>query len=57
MKADVLGSLEAIQDALETYDCYEQCVLEVVDAEIGTPNEEDIENARQFGGEIVCLVN
>lgn len=49
-EGDVAGSVEAIEDALSTYDKDEECKLEVVECEVGNVTESDIEVAEAFNG-------
>lgn len=48
VKADVHGSVEAILDVLDSYDCSEKCRLSVVHYGVGPVTESDIELARTF---------
>lgn len=48
VKADVHGSLEAILDVLDTYDCTDQCKLSIVHFGVGPINDGDIELAKTF---------
>jgi hypothetical protein len=43
------GTLEAIQNALDTYD-YPEVDLQIVDASVGPPFEELVEIAAEFKG-------
>ncbi|XP_076800648.1 translation initiation factor IF-2, mitochondrial-like [Clavelina lepadiformis] len=45
IKADVDGSLDALLGVLESYDCEDRCLLNIVDCGIGDINEGDIERA------------
>lgn len=48
LKADVHGSLEAILDVFDTYDCSEKCRFSVVHYGVGPITESDIELAKTF---------
>lgn len=48
IKADVHGSLEAILDVLDTYDCNDKCRLSIVHYGVGQINDGDIELAKVF---------
>ena len=50
IKADVVGSAEAILDVLETYNDDSHCRLSVVHYGVGTVNKTDIELAKAFDG-------
>lgn len=50
IKADVLGSAEAILDVLDTYNDEARCRLSVVHYGVGTVNKTDIELAKAFNG-------
>ncbi|XP_031617973.1 translation initiation factor IF-2, mitochondrial [Contarinia nasturtii] len=48
IKVDVHGSLEAILDVFNTYDCSEMCRLNIVHHGVGTVTDSDIELAKTF---------
>lgn len=48
LKADVHGSLEAILDVLDTYDCSDKCRFSVVHYGVGPVTQSDIEIAKTF---------
>lgn len=48
LKTDVHGSLEAILDVLDTYNCSDKCKLSVVHYGVGQVTEGDIDLARAF---------
>ncbi|XP_034938627.1 translation initiation factor IF-2, mitochondrial [Chelonus insularis] len=52
LKADVLGSVEAILEALETYEDENRCHLDVIHYGIGPVSENDVEMAEVFNGMI-----
>ena len=49
--ADVDGSLDALLNVLETYDCSDQCNLKIVDISLGNIKASDIERAALCNGE------
>lgn len=55
IKADVNGSLEAILNVLETYNCHDKVILDVVHFEVGPVKKSDIEMAEMFNGLIYCF--
>lgn len=57
IKADVHGSMEALLDVLDTYDCSDKCKLNVVHYGVGPVNDGDIELAEAFNAYIYtfCL--
>ncbi|XP_021963798.1 translation initiation factor IF-2, mitochondrial [Folsomia candida] len=52
VKADVDGSIEALLDVLETYDCHDQCRLDLVHYGVGDLTETDIKLAETFQAHI-----
>lgn len=52
VKADVHGSLEAILDVIDTYDCSDKCRLSVVHYGVGPITNGDIELAKTFNAVI-----
>lgn len=52
VKADVHGSVEAILDVLDTYDCSDVCKLSIVHYGVGPVVEGDIELAKTFNAVI-----
>lgn len=48
LKADVHGSMEAILDVLNTYDCNDMCRMNIVDSGVGPVSNGDIETAQAF---------
>lgn len=50
---DVDGSVEAILNILDSYDCEDECKLEIVYFGMGDISENDISLAEAFNG--VCL--
>ena len=50
VKADVDGSVESFLDVLDTYDCENQCRLDVVHYGVGDVNETDVKLAEAFNG-------
>nr|CAD7574580.1 unnamed protein product [Timema californicum] len=50
VKGDVDGSVEAILDVLETYDCNADCTLNLIHYGVGMVSETDIELAEIFKG-------
>lgn len=48
LKADVHGSVEAILDVFDTYDCTDKCRLSIVHYGVGQVTESDIELAKTF---------
>lgn len=52
LKADVHGSLEAILDVCDTYDCSDKCRLNIVHYGVGLVTESDIELAKTFNAVI-----
>lgn len=55
LKADVHGSVEAILDVLDTYDCSNQCRLSIVHYGVGDITEGDIELAKVFNSVIYAF--
>ncbi|RNA03217.1 Translation initiation factor IF- mitochondrial [Brachionus plicatilis] len=55
IKADVNGSLEAILNVLETYNCSDKVILDVVHFEVGPVKKSDIEMVEMFNGIIYCF--
>uniref|UniRef100_A0A8C0UM20 Translation initiation factor IF- 2 domain-containing protein n=1 Tax=Cyanistes caeruleus TaxID=156563 RepID=A0A8C0UM20_CYACU len=55
VKGDVDGSVEAILNILDSYDCEDECKLDVVYFGMGDVSENDISLAESFNG--VCLKN
>lgn len=53
VKGDVLGSVEAIMDVLDSYSGEKQCKLSVVHYGVGPVTETDLELARTFDGKII----
>ena len=53
--ADVDGSLDALLGVLESYDCEDRCLLNIVDCGIGDINEGDIERAAIGQGKLKSL--
>ena len=47
---DVDGSVEAILDALATYDCQQQCKMDVLSYGVGVISDKDVELADTFSG-------
>jgi len=54
LKADVGGSLEAIVDVLDSYTHDDQCVLDVVDFDVGAVTMADVHMAKEVDG--VCVL-
>lgn len=52
LKADVHGSLEAILDVFDTYDCSEQCRFSIVHYGVGEITQGDIDLAKTFNAVI-----
>lgn len=52
LKGDVHGSVEAILDVLDSYDCSDKCRLSIVHYGVGAISEGDIELARTFNATI-----
>ena len=50
LKSDVEGTLEAILEILNSYNCDEQCKLQLVDFGVGAPTDKDVELAKDTGG-------
>lgn len=50
VKGDVLGSVEAIMDVLDTYSDENKCRLSVVHYGVGPVTETDLELAKTFNG-------
>jgi translation initiation factor IF-2 len=48
VKGDVDGSVEALLDVLETYDCHSQCRLDLVHYGVGDVSENDVKLAETF---------
>lgn len=55
VKGDVHGSVEAILDVLETYDCDADCKLNLVHYGVGNVSETDVELADAFKAIIYCF--
>lgn len=55
LKADVDGTLEALLDTLDTYDCVEQCKLDLIQYGVGALTENDVELAIIFKGVIYAF--
>ncbi|KAJ8670249.1 hypothetical protein QAD02_001508 [Eretmocerus hayati] len=55
IKGDVLGSVEAIMDVLDTYNDDDRCRLSIVHYGVGPVTETDIELAKAFDGLIYCF--
>lgn len=55
IKADVNGSLEAILNVLETYNCNDKVILDVMHFEVGPVKKSDIEMADMFNALIYCF--
>ncbi|KAK0407604.1 hypothetical protein QR680_003490 [Steinernema hermaphroditum] len=55
IRSDVDGTLEAIMNVLETYDSESQCELQLVDFDVGPPNDKDIELASESNAIIYCF--
>ncbi|XP_022104820.1 translation initiation factor IF-2, mitochondrial-like [Acanthaster planci] len=53
IKGDVDGSVEAILDALATYDSQQQCKLEVLSYGVGIISDKDVELADTFSGIVI----
>jgi len=53
---DVHGSVEAILDVLETYDCDAACKLNLVHYGVGNVSETDVELADAFKGHYKSLL-
>jgi translation initiation factor IF-2 len=53
LRTDVDGTLEAIQNVLDTYD-FAEVELQIVDAAVGAPYEELIDVAAEFKGSILA---
>lgn len=51
LRADVDGSLEAIMQVLDTYKAHDQCRLQIVDFDVGPPNESHIQLAADTHGD------
>ena len=47
---DVDGSVEAILDALSTYDAHQQCKLNIIQYGVGSVTPKDVELAQTFSG-------
>nr|CAD7405688.1 unnamed protein product [Timema cristinae] len=56
VKGDVDGSVEAILDVLETYDCNADCTLNLIHYGVGMVSETDIELAEIFKGKLAYTV-
>ncbi|CAI5452641.1 unnamed protein product [Caenorhabditis angaria] len=54
LRTDVEGTLEAILEILSTYKS-EMCSLQIVDFEVGSPTEKDIELAKETGATIYAF--
>ncbi|KAI6191132.1 Lysosomal protective protein [Aphelenchoides bicaudatus] len=54
LRTDVDGTLEAIQNVLDTYD-FDEVDLQIIDAAVGPPIEEIVEIAAEFKAYIVCF--
>lgn len=50
VKGDVVGSVEAILDVINTYGSDDKCQLSVVHYGVGTVTETDLQMADAFGG-------
>ncbi|XP_069672304.1 translation initiation factor IF-2, mitochondrial isoform X2 [Periplaneta americana] len=55
IKGDVDGSVEAILDVLETYNCNTECKLNLVHYGVGNVSETDVELADAFKAIIYCF--
>lgn len=55
IKGDVHGSVEAILDVLDTYNCSDKCRLSIVHYGVGEITENDIELARTFNALIYAF--
>lgn len=55
IKADVNGSLEAILNVLETYNCNDKVILDVINFEVGPVKKSDVEMAEMFNALIYCF--
>ncbi|XP_058799881.1 translation initiation factor IF-2, mitochondrial [Phymastichus coffea] len=55
IKGDVVGSVEAILDVLDTYSDEKKCRLSIVHYGVGAVTETDIELANVFGAIIYCF--
>ncbi|XP_066586310.1 translation initiation factor IF-2, mitochondrial [Prorops nasuta] len=55
IKADVLGSVEAILDVVETYDEEKNCRLDVVHYGVGPLSESEVDIAKAFNAIIYCF--
>ncbi|XP_033629292.1 translation initiation factor IF-2, mitochondrial-like [Asterias rubens] len=53
VKGDVDGSVEAILDALATYDCQHQCKMEVLSYGVGVISDKEVELADTFSGIVI----
>lgn len=49
LRTDVDGTLEAIQNVLDTYD-FDEVDLQIIDAAVGPPFEELVDVAAEFNG-------
>jgi translation initiation factor IF-2 len=54
LRTDVDGTLEAIQNVLDTYD-FAEVDLQIVDATVGPPFEELVDIASEFNGKFVVF--
>ncbi|KAL0269225.1 UNVERIFIED_CONTAM: hypothetical protein PYX00_007028 [Menopon gallinae] len=55
VKGDVDGSIDAILDVIGTYDCDDQCKLDIVHSGVGPVTEKDIDLASTFNAIIFCF--
>jgi translation initiation factor IF-2 len=55
IKADVNGSLEAILNVLETYNCHDKVHLDLVHFDIGSIKKSDLDMAEMFNSIIYCF--
>ncbi|XP_072032558.1 translation initiation factor IF-2, mitochondrial-like [Amphiura filiformis] len=53
IKGDVDGSVEAILDALASYDAHDQCKLNIIHYGVGGISAKDVEVAQTFSGAVV----
>lgn len=56
IKGDVVGSVEAIMDVLDTYSAEDKCRLSVVHYGVGPVTDTDLELAKVFNGKVTEFV-